>query len=944
VKLLGLRWRWVYLSGITYCLAILLSVSWLAAPSSAKTASQIDVYPVEAYRVEPDSIDVEAKSLDVDSTGLADSLAAPVAVSMTTLLSQGKRHYDAGQFSLAVALWQQAIAQENAQENARADASTVVNVAARAESNRQMAIACHYLAVGQQALGQWSAAIAAIDQAKARISEDSEPFVYAQVLNTEGNLRLEMGQTESALTIWRQAEALYRSQSDAFALVHNQLNQIHALRVLGYYRQARQSLEALTQDLSAEPDSWTKARALQSLGITLRAIGDLNRSQLTLAEALAIAEALPLEALPDADTLASLRLSLAKTLAASHDLKQALLLASQVRDQSDRTETQIEAALLQLSCWQKQNETLKAEDQNDRAQWDALRSTLQTQLEALPASRWGVYAEVNLAAIASEFAVQISPLNPDLASVATLLADAVQKARSLSDQQAQSYALGELGKVYEQAGQWADALQVTQQALELAEQIRSVDVAAKWQWQKGRILSQANNPAQNLDQAVVAYTRAVDGLESIQQDLVAMNPEVQFSFREQVEPVYRQLAGLLLKDVDTRMPDDKQQRLEQSQQVIESLQLAELQNYFREACLTYEAQSVASIDPHAAVIYPILLSDRLEVIVSLPTFPLVHHSLKISETEQVDLVRDFYLSLNPIYEVADSYSPAQSLYDELIRPFEAVFDQQAIETLVFVPDVVLRGLPMAALHDGSQYLIEKYRIAITPGMQLLASQPLHSESLNVLSMGLSEARGGFSAIPAVERELSSISELAKGRSLLNQAFTRNNFFKAVETTPATVVHLATHGQFSSTAQDTFLLAWDDRINVTELDDTFRQQGNRRHAIELLVLSACQTASGDERAALGMAGIAVRSGARSTLATLWSVADDSTADLMTQFYTLLTQGMPPTNADPSADQAQIGQLQMGRAEALRQAQLSLLRSSEFSHPYYWAPFVLVGNWQ
>ncbi|MGB7485565.1 MAG: hypothetical protein WA901_05195, partial [Phormidesmis sp.] len=599
MKLLGLRWRWVCLSGITCCLAVLLSASWLAAPSSAKTASQIDAYvhSVEAYRVEPDSVesdsvDVEPGSIDLDSTGLADSSAAPVAVSMTTLLNQGKQHYDAGQFSLAVALWQQAVDQENVdQENV--DQENVDQENARAESNRQTAIAYHYLAIGQQALGQWSAAIAAIDQAKARISEDSEPFVYAQVLNTEGNLRLEMGQTESALTIWRQAEALYRSQSDAFALVHNQLNQIHALRVLGHYRQARQSLEALTQDLSAEPDSWTKARALESLGITLRAIGDLNRSQLTLAEALAIAEALPLEALPDADTLESLRLSLAKTLAAANDLEQAILLASQVRNQSDRIETQIEAALLQLSCWQKQNESLKAEDQaedqNDPSNWDALRSTLQTQLKALPASRWGVYAEVNLAAIASKSAVQINSWNPDLTSVATLLADAVQKARSLSDQRAQSYALGELGKVYEQAGQWADALQITQQALELAEQIRSVDVAAKWQWQKGRILSQANNPAQDLDQAVVAYTRAVDGLESIQQDLVAMNPEVQFSFREQVEPVYRQLVGLLLKDIDTRALDDKQQRLEQSQQVIESLQLAELQNYFREACLTYEA-------------------------------------------------------------------------------------------------------------------------------------------------------------------------------------------------------------------------------------------------------------------------------------------------------------------------------------------------------------------
>ncbi len=938
--MLGLRWRWVCLSGITCCLVVVLSASWLAVPSNAQLASLVNVHSAGANQ-------------RIDSV---DALAASTVVSETTLLSQGKQHYDAGQFSLAIELWQRAANQ--------APAEGTESVATR----RRMAITYHYLSIGQQALGQWPEAIASIEQAKAYISKDSEPFVYAQVLNTEGNLRLETGQAETALALWRQAEALYRAQADTFALVRNQLNQIHALRVLGHYRQARQALEILTQDLSTEPDSLLKAQALQSLGITLRAVGNLDRSERTLAKALAMAEALPPDVLPDTEAVAILRLSLAKTLAASGDIERSLVLAQQVGNQSDRVETQIEATLLWLSGWQEKTKNHQAEDINYPDNWLTLRSTLQTQLEALPASRWGVYAQVNLAAIASEFAVQTSPSNPDLASAATLLADAIQKAQSLSDQRAESYALGALGKVYEQVGQWTDALQVTQQALDLANQVKSVDIAVTWQWQKGRLLSQADNPAQDLDRAVIAYTSAVAGLESIQQDLVAMSSEVQFSFREQVEPVYRQLVDLLLKDVDARDLADRQQRLEQSQQVIELLQLAELQNYFREACLTYAVRPIETIDPYAAVIYPILLSDRLEVIVSLPASPLQHHSIEISEREQAELFRDFYLSLNPIYEVTESYPPAQRLYDELIRPCEPAFEQQAVETLVFVPDVALRGLPMAALYDGSQYLVEKYRIATTPGMQLLSSEPLQPESLNVLSMGLSEARGGFSAIPAVERELDSISELAKGHSLLNQDFTRSNFFETIETTRATVVHLATHGQFSSSAQDTFLLAWDDRINVSELDNLLRQQGNHHKAIELLVLSACQTASGDERAALGMAGIAVRAGARSTLATLWSVADESTAELMSRFYTLLTQGATQTytaqaqidqshtdqshtdqsHTDhsqtdrPQRDQFHMGH--MGRAEALRQAQLSLLHSSDFSHPYYWAPFVLVGNWQ
>ncbi len=163
-------------------------------------------------------------------------------------------------------------------------------------------------------------------------------------------------------------------------------------------------------------------------------------------------------------------------------------------------------------------------------------------------------------------------------------------------------------------------------------------------------------------------------------------------------------------------------------------------------------------------------------------------------------------------------------------------------------------------------------------------------------------------------------------ALLDQDFTRPRLQRAIEAASFPIVHLATHGQFSSQADDTFLLTWDERINVKNLDQLLREgEGQERSPIELLILSACQTAAGDKRAVLGLAGVAVRSGARSTLATLWSVQDRSTADLMSQFYETLNQ--------PG----------VSKAEALRQAQLSLLRSPQYQHPFYWAPFVLVGNW-
>jgi CHAT domain-containing protein len=162
--------------------------------------------------------------------------------------------------------------------------------------------------------------------------------------------------------------------------------------------------------------------------------------------------------------------------------------------------------------------------------------------------------------------------------------------------------------------------------------------------------------------------------------------------------------------------------------------------------------------------------------------------------------------------------------------------------------------------------------------------------------------------------------------LLNDSFTELNFNRSASQTPFRVVHLATHGQFSSKAEDTFVLTWDNRINIDELSRLLRGDSKQLRPIELLVLSACQTATGDRLATLGLAGIAVRAGARSTVASLWSVSDQATVTLMTNFYRELAKD------------------NITKAEALRQAQISTLKNDAFSHPFFWSAFILVGNWQ
>jgi len=381
--------------------------------------------------------------------------------------------------------------------------------------------------------------------------------------------------------------------------------------------------------------------------------------------------------------------------------------------------------------------------------------------------------------------------------------------------------------------------------------------------------------------------------------------------------------GLLLQTDGLQLNQD---RLEKARKVIESLQLAELDNFFRADCLNAIPVQIDQVDQKAAVIYPIILPDRLEVILSLPQQPLRHYATSLSPNQ---VERTMFQLLQLLTQRrSEGFLPlSQQVYDWLIRPAEADLAQSEVKTLVFVLDGPLRNIPMATLHNGTQYLVEKYGIALTPGLELLDPKPLAQRQLKVLTAGLSEARQGFSAIPNVEVEVKEIQSEVPGKVLLNQEFTKTNIQNAINAVPFPVVHLATHGKFSSKADSTFILTWDSRINVNELREFLQTTDRRRSTpIELLVLSACQTAKGDNRAALGIAGVAVRAGARSTLATLWSVNDEATADLMVQFY------------------QELANTSVTKAEALRRAQVAILQDPKYKqHPYFWSPYVLVGNW-
>ena len=830
------------------------------------------------------------------------------------LVQEGLQHYQSNQFAAAVAAWQQAIDAFAAQGDRFNQAMVLSN----------LALAYHQLGQSSDANGAITTSLQLL-QTEGTSSNHSQ--ILAQALNTQGKLQLAQGQAEQALTTWQKATETYQQVEDKIGAARSLINQAQALRVLGFYQRVNTTLEQASHLLQDQPDSAIKAAGLLSFGESLRLVGDLKKSQEVLQKSLAISQ--QLQSLP---AITATLLSLGNTAYAQQQFEEAFKYYQQAIASSTSPTTTLQAQLNQLRLLIETRKLTEAQ---------ALATKIQPQLASLPLSRTAIYTQINFTQSLMKLWSQNTEAGSQDASIpqsaAKILATAQKQAKELGDQRAESYAVGYLGQVYEQTQQRSEAQALTEKALLLAQSSNTRDIAYLWQWQLGRLLkaqigegktNSADTSAmlQALrESSIAAYKEAIHTLSSLRNDLVATNLDLQFSFRESVEPVYRQLVGLLLQPPLAK-GEVSQENLQQARQVIESLQLAELDNFFREACLTARPQQIDRVDPKAAVIYPIILPDRLEVILSLPNGSLRHYATSIAQSDLESLLNKMRRSLRRTSLDQERLPLSQKVYDWLVRPAESDLVASGIKTLVFALDGSLKNVPMAALHDGQQYLVEKYSVALTPSLQLLEPRPLAREQIKVLIGGLSEARQGFLELPGVESEVKQIESKIPTQVLLNQQFTSIALQDQIKAVRFPVVHLATHGQFSSNAENTFILAWDERINVKELGGLLQARAqNERQPIELLVLSACQTAAGDNRAALGLAGVAVRSGARSTLATLWSVDDRSTSAFMVEFY----QGL--------------AQSQVTKVQALRDAQLALLKQPEFRHPYFWAPFVLVGNW-
>jgi len=511
-----------------------------------------------------------------------------------------------------------------------------------------------------------------------------------------------------------------------------------------------------------------------------------------------------------------------------------------------------------------------------------------------------------------------------LTKAATILEAAERTATSVGDNRLVSYAMGYGGAVAKEQGDIGHALAATRQALFLGQTLNSPELLYQWQWQLGNI----HKAQGDRTGAISAYRMAVRSLQTLRRSIRPDATTSSLSFKVKVEPVYHGLVEMLLEEGDrSALPEDKARFLVEVQETLESLRTAELQDYLRDSCLGESSQATASsvvIRLQTAVVYLITLSDRLELIVNLPSGTR-RFTTKVDAKTIAKVAHKFVESLATRPDrYLDYFDGSSRLYDMMIRPIEEALAKDNIRHLVILPDGVLRTVPMAALHDGDQFLIEKYTLSTTQGMRLVnASPPLPVKNQEVLMAGISEPVSGFSALPSVRDELAGISSHFNGKALLDAQFLKGAFKSALEAKPYSYVHLATHGEFAGGKHNMFILAWDGLITFDDLNSLIQVTRYRNEPLELLTLSACKTAVGDDQAALGLAGIAVKAGAKSTIATMWEIDDKVTAEIIGTFYGNLKKSG------------------YSKAMALQDAQVKIME--EHRHPYYWAPFLLIGNW-
>lgn len=844
----------------------------------------------------------------------------------------------------------------------------------RQEANRyaqngdfvNQAVALGNLSLALQERGEWeearessTQAIQLLEQLSATKERDR---ILAQSLDIQGKLRFSVGEVSSALGSWQQAGKMYQQLGLTQAEDRNRLNQVQAMQELGLFQPACELLGAridktvsfctgkVTENLLKNISSVSGDRLMvlhwQALGDILRLMGDLESSQQVLERGLERFDG-------DSEEFDKLQLSMGNTLRAKGDRQWAIERSATSTIQFNfqfcptlSEQPDYNSALQHYQKVYSNNPLLNLQSHLNQLKLTTalnpaivdskLLSDTQSLINQTP-NLFNTQFGNNLILNYLQTATCISTI--PWQNIAQDLQTIIDTSQQRKDLKTQSYALGYLGRLYEQHAQNSpESLETakthTKKALSIAQSLdlNAPELAYQWQWQLGRILEKTQSSRSEI---LSAYKAAFNTLQSLRQELVSSNRDLQFSFRDEVEPVYRKYVDLLLQD---NAPQDN---LKEARNVIEALQLAELDDFFNDACITAKPEQIDEIldnaDSETAFIYEIILEDRVASIIKLPQQPLEYYPAQVQHTTLQGEIQQLrrYVSDRPIFP-QEVLQAAEKLYPWIIEPLEQrLTEEEKINTLVFVLDRPLQNIPLGVLYDKSnqEYFLEKdYTIVLSLGLQLIQGEPWTSVSENLMQaftggVGIPQRIGEFKfeAIKELELELNTVSGILKTEQpLIDEQFTPEAIKDKISAADLDIIHFKTHGQFSSDPEKTFIVAYDHLVNSEELG-SYLQQSNQAEEdnIKLLVLSACKTAQGDNRATLGLAGMAVRSGAASIISSLWIARDERNTELMQYFYTELLK--PNTT----------------RAKAFQKAQKRLFEQHQ--EPHFWGTYVFLGNW-
>ncbi|MBW4689900.1 MAG: CHAT domain-containing protein [Komarekiella atlantica HA4396-MV6] len=788
-------------------------------------------------------------------------------------------------------------------------------------------------------------------------------------LSQRGHEQLALDQANEALKTWEESTKIYRQLKDQDGITESLINQNLALQALGLHKKACNTLlEALKLNaelgicdttpqqaifsqrkqiiaaIEKQKSTSVNLLGLQNLGEVLRLLGKLNESSTVLEETLTLAKLASSEKVSGIYlSLGNIEQSIFQQLRDKYSWIEEPLFREQIAhtipqkaqkslgyyqllektpnlSKSAKLQAQLNRLTLLISWGKWLNN--QPEQANFHAQMHQQVRALVNQIDenssafSLLSPEPSIHARLN-------FANNLSQIPDEQLKLVAIRHTklALQTAQSINSIRWLSYSFGTLGKLETQTEQKQAYFN---KALGLAQSIRASDIAYQWQQQLGLIYQKQGKT----ELAIQNYDAAIANMSQMRESLLSTNADLQFSFQEEMEPTYRNYMRLLLASPNPN--------LKRVIQINEGLQIARLENFLRCGKLDLVAlNDLQNLNSAPAVVHIIDLGDTIEVILQSPDGLLHHHSVdfKLIQSHVAHLLEILQNEkfIDTQESVITSYS--QRIYEILIAPIKTYLPPSG--TLVFTLDKSFQSLPIALLHDGKDYLIKHYSIAGTLGAKIWQPKFLLENQMRALIAGLSKiapsstdpnAPKNMEDLPPSKQELENVENQTKSSvTLLDDKFTIKRFKEELSRNNFPIVHITTHAQFSSDPLKTVLVAYDKVINIREFDSLIRAKAqNSQDAIELLVLSACETAKGNKQSAMGIAGIAAQAGARSTIATLWRVDANSTALLMKEFYKGLKNGLT-------------------KAEALRQAQLSLLSNPQYQKPYYWAPFLLLGSW-